>query len=143
MTNQKHPHAFETTLQKTNEILRDIEDYFNWTEKDRAYLALRAVLHTLRDRMTIEQVTGLGAQLPMLVRGFYFEGWKPSSAPLKMNKDEFVGEVERQLDPFSYDQGTEELIKGVLTVIENHIDPAEMEKIKNAMPKDIKEMIGY
>ena len=41
----------------------------------KAYLALRTVLHALRDRLTLEEAVQLGAQLPMLVRGFYYEGW--------------------------------------------------------------------
>lgn len=42
----------------------------DWQDRHAAYLALRATLHALRDRLTVEEVAELGAQLPMLIRGF-------------------------------------------------------------------------
>jgi uncharacterized protein (DUF2267 family) len=35
-----------------------------------AYAVLRGTLHVLRDRLPMEEAVHLGAQLPMLVRGF-------------------------------------------------------------------------
>ena len=65
--------AFQITLQKTGEWLRDIRQLLEWESDQRAYLALRAVLHTLRDRLPVVEAVHLGSQLPMLVRGFYYE----------------------------------------------------------------------
>jgi uncharacterized protein (DUF2267 family) len=31
------------------------------------------VLHALRDRLTVEEASDLAAQLPMLIRGLYYE----------------------------------------------------------------------
>jgi uncharacterized protein (DUF2267 family) len=138
--------TFDTTVQKTNLLLKAVEDRFGWGDsrqaRNRAYLALRSVLQTLRDRLTPEHAAGLSAQLPMLVRGFYFEGWRPSQVPLKMSKDEFISEVERHLDPFSYEQSTEEMVKGIVAIVQDYTDPNEMRKIKKTLPKDIQEMLG-
>lgn len=133
--------TFESTTQKTNTILKAIEDRFGWNERNKAYLALRAVLQTLRDRLTPEHAAGLGAQLPMLVRGFYFEGWRPAQVPLKMNKEEFVAEVERQINPLSFDQSTEELIRGTVAIVQSYTDPNEIRKIKKTLPSDIQSML--
>lgn len=137
---QQQPNVFGTTLQKTNEILNAIEERFGWTNRHKAYLALRSVLQTLRDRLPVDDAAALAAQLPMLVRGFYYEGWKPAKVPLKMTKEEFVGEVERVLDP-PFEQQTEEIIKGVLAVLESYVDPAEIRKIKKLLPEDIVQMV--
>lgn len=134
--------TFETTLQKTNIILKAIEDRFGWNDRHRAYLALRAVLQTLRDRLTVEHAAALGAQLPILVRGVYYEGWRPADTPLKMNKDQFIGEVDRQIEPLSYDQSTEDLIRGVIAIIQDYTDPHEMRKIKGTLPSEIQAMLG-
>jgi uncharacterized protein (DUF2267 family) len=72
---------FDTTLQKTHVWLNDVMHKLGWQdERPRAYLALRTVLHALRDRLPVEEATHLGAQLPMLIRGFYYENY-PSISP--------------------------------------------------------------
>jgi len=70
--------ALDGTIQKTNIWLREVMDELGSDDRHRAYLALRSVLHSLRDRLTIEEATDLGAQLPILVRGFYYDAWNPS-----------------------------------------------------------------
>jgi len=63
----------------------------------RGLLALRAILHTLRDRITVEEVAQLGAQLPMLVRGFYYEGWDPTGKPVRVRgKETFLLGIAQQ-----------------------------------------------
>src|SRR3972149_5548702 len=64
------PDVFEGTLQKTQVWLNDLMFELDWEDRpQKAYLALRTVLHALRDRLTVEEAVQLGAQLPMLVRG--------------------------------------------------------------------------
>jgi len=61
---------------------------------------LRVVLHTLRDRLTPDEAVNLGAQLPMLVRGFYFEGWRPSQTSTRQRtREAFVSDVRAGLRP--------------------------------------------
>lgn len=62
--------TFDTTIHKTNAWLNELRQELGWDDRHAVYLALRATLHALRDRITVEEVAQLGAQLPMLVRGF-------------------------------------------------------------------------
>jgi uncharacterized protein (DUF2267 family) len=55
---------------------------------------LGAVLHALRDRLGVEVSAHVSAQLPMLVRGLFYEGWDPTGTPTRLSLDEFLERVE-------------------------------------------------
>jgi uncharacterized protein (DUF2267 family) len=89
-------HAIDEAINKTNHWLEDIERNGNYEDRRHAYACLRAVLHALRDRLDIEVAAHLAAQLPMLVRGIYYEGWDPTRVPIRMSVDEFLDRVEAE-----------------------------------------------
>lgn len=57
--------------------MKDLADQPEIATEAQAYSILRVVLPSRRDRLQVEEVAHLSAQLPMLVRGFFFEGWQP------------------------------------------------------------------
>jgi uncharacterized protein (DUF2267 family) len=63
--------VFDKTVHTTNAWLKEIMEATG-LDRRRAYRALAAVLHALRDRLTVDEVAQLGAQLPILVRGLYY-----------------------------------------------------------------------
>lgn len=129
---------FTTTVDKTNKILREIEDALGWprTRRNQSYAALRGVLHAVRDRLTIEEAAQFGAQLPMLVRGIYYEGWDPARVPVKMHRDEFLRHV-RQEFPYDVPDGIDAVVRTVLGALRQHITDGEWADIRSAMPKDL------
>lgn len=132
---------FDTTIQKTNEILKEIEDRLGWTERrNQSYSALRAVLHTLRDLLLPSEAVQLGEQLPTLLRGVYYEGWEPSETPRKANRSDFLSEIRRKF-PFSTEENIEYVVGIVLTALKKHISLGEAEDIKSELPKDIRQMV--
>ena len=134
--------VFDTTLQKTINLLDDICSEFGWPEDRRkqAYSALRAVLHTLRDRLPVTESANFAAQLPMLVRGFYYEGWKPESVPKKMRRDEFLAAVQEHFQ-YSLHGGMPRLVDGVIRALSRHIEPHAIQDIKQELPEDIVELL--
>lgn len=132
--------AFDSTIQTTNVWLNDVMDRLGWTDKHRAYHALRAVLHALRDRLSVDHAAALGAQLPLLVRGFYYEGWHPSGKPIKeRTNDEFLAHIAMAFrDTDAID--AEEVARAVFQVIAKHVSPGEIKHIKLTLPGELRSL---
>ena len=132
--------VFDTTVHKTNSWLKALMQELHREDRRKAYLALRATLHALRDRLTVEEVAQLGAQLPMLIRGFYYEGWDPTGKPLRIrDKEEFLGLVAEEFR--TDDTLNPELIaRAVFKVLANRITAGEIEDVKHVMPAAIREL---
>lgn len=130
--------SFKTTEDKTNRILREIEEAYGWPaeRRNQSYAALRAVLHALRDRLPVNEAAQLGAQLPMLVRGIYYTGWDPAEVPMKMNRDEFMQRV-REGFRYEIDGDTEQLVSTVLQALRHYITDGEWDDVKSVMPKEL------
>jgi uncharacterized protein (DUF2267 family) len=131
-------HSFDTTVDKTNRLLKMIEEEYGWPKERRnqSYAALRGVLHAVRDRLTVDESAHLAAQLPMLVRGLYYDGWDPSPVPVKMNRDQFLRRVRREF-PFEVEGGIEPLVSTVLRALKVHGTEGEWADVKSSMPKDL------
>jgi len=132
--------VLDHTVQQTNLWLKRLVDDHHFRDRPQAYAALRAVLHVLRDRLTPEQAVHLGAQLPTLVRGIFYEGWRIADTPSKeRNVDAFADHVGRELPPgFQRDPlGTAEAVFAVLGA---EIDPGEMAKVGKALPEPIRKL---
>ncbi|MFK3985194.1 DUF2267 domain-containing protein [Micromonospora sp. NPDC050397] len=134
--------AFEASIEKTNLILKDIEQAYGWPKQRRnqSYAALRTVLQLLRDRLPVQESVQFAAQLPILVRGIYFEGWEPADVPVKLNRDDFLYEV-RQGFPYEVDGGAEGVVQTVLDALRRHIAPGEWDDVRSTMPKDLQPII--
>ena len=132
--------VFDTTVHRTNAWLNELMQELVWPDRAGAYLALRATLHALRDRLTVEEVAQLAAQLPMLVRGFYYEGWDPTGKPLRIRrKEEFL---ERIVQEFRRDDpiDPESVACAVFTVLARRISEGEIEDVKHILPAQIRSL---
>ncbi len=131
--------VFEHTIEITHTWLHDLMDRLGWHDKHRAYLALRAVLHALRDRMTPDDASHLAAQLPMLIRGFFYEGYHPAGKPLPDRKrSEFLARVAAECNDEDRNEG--HVTRAVLQVLAKHITPGEAEKVRGVLPPDIRSL---
>jgi uncharacterized protein (DUF2267 family) len=133
--------VFDTTVQKTRAWLHDVMDELDWEDQpQKAYLALRTVLHALRDRLTVEEAVQLGAQLPMLIRGFYYEGWKLTGKPVKeRHKEEFLDHVKKAFkDDMTVDP--ERVTRAVFKVLAKRTSKGEIEDVKHLLPKSIQSL---
>jgi uncharacterized protein (DUF2267 family) len=133
------PDAIDRTVQKTQIWFHDICNDLSIKDERVAYHALRAVLHAIRDRLSVDEVAALGAQLPLLVRGIYYEGWHAAGKPLHVRKaDEFLDLVGRNLvQDTELDLEPRRALEAVFTTLQAHADPGAVDKLYRSLPADI------
>lgn len=128
--------TFDKTLHLTNTWIGEIARRIGG-DRQHGYHALRAVLHALRDRLLPGEAADLAAELPMLVRGIYFEGYKPDRAPSRARtREAFLAEVHAHytLDP---NTDVEPMTRAVFEVIAQHVSSGETAQIKHMLPAEI------
>ena len=133
--------VFDSTVQQTNLWLKDLMNRLVPTDRHSAYQLLRATLHVFRDRIGPENAVHFGAQLPMLIRGFYYEGWQPSKPQTKTRHlDDFLAAIEdeagRSLGP-----DVQSKVKAVFTTVADKIDAHEIEKLRKVLPSELQPLL--
>ena len=81
MTDTAHLDVLDRSVEKANIWINDVATELGTTDRHEAYRALRAFLHVLRDRLPVAETAQLSAQLPLLVRGVFYENWRPAGTP--------------------------------------------------------------
>ena len=129
--------VFDKTLQTTNIWLKEIAEEIG-PDRQRAYHALGAVLRALRDRLTIDEAAQLSAQLPLLIRGIYFDQWRPAEQPKRVRRlDDFLAMIaEREGEGAPIDP--EDAARAVFKVLERHIARGEADQLKAVLPAEIR-----
>ena len=125
------PKAINRSVQKANAWINDMAAEMGTEDEERAYSVLRAYLHALRD-----------AQVPDLIRGVYYEGWDPSSTPVKFRKlSEFIDRMDDET-PFSDANDATKSIAAAASVLRRHVTEGEIEDIRSSLPKDLQSVVG-
>lgn len=129
--------------QQCQEWLKDLSGRGPLETEEQGYTFLRAVLHAVRDRLTVEEAAHFGQQLPMLVRGFYYEGWRPAMAPNDFDtEEEFLSRIEESLHtpPMGEEIDVGAGTRAVLQFLEENVDPGELRHVKGQLPAKIAEL---
>ncbi len=106
----------------------------------RAYRLLRETLHAIRDFLTVDEAADLSAQLPLLVRGIFFEGWTPAKTPaMHRSVDDFLDRVMRSFadsPPIEPDVA----VAAVFSLLRRQISPGEYDQVAWAMRKPLRDL---
>jgi uncharacterized protein (DUF2267 family) len=135
------PSIIEHSVEKAHIWLNEVAEELGVEDRQYAYRALRAVLHTLRDRLTVDVAAKLAAQLPTLIRGIYYEDWDPSRTPLPIHNVEafldhvagegrMAGETEASL-----------AVTAVARVLRAHVSPGEIDDVLAVLPDKFRVLI--
>jgi uncharacterized protein (DUF2267 family) len=131
--------AIHKTMEKVSEAIDRLRNLHDFTDDNEAFVILRATLKALRDRLSTGEAIHLGAQLPALLRGFYFEGWKQDAQHVIRSKEEFLRDVSFYLN--GHDKvDLEEAVPPALKVILDMIDQGEAIEVLHQLPREIQEL---
>lgn len=131
--------VWDKTLQTTNIWLDEISETIG-PDRQIAWKVLSTVLHKLRDRLPVDLAAHLGAQLPLLVRGVYYDQYLPATQPTDWHTaDEFIKEVGKWLSDIR-PVDPKDAIAAVFRVLSRHIAPGEIENVRQALPHQIRHL---
>ena len=133
-----------TTIDHAPQVLAEwlnlLQDDLGWQDRNRAYHLLRATLHAIRDFLTVDEAADLSAQLPLLVRGIFFEGWIPARTPAAHRSvDDFLDRVTPAfvdsplIDP-------DVAVAAVFSLLRRQISPGEYQQVVWSMRKSLRDL---
>lgn len=140
MATQSHISVFDESLHRTHDWLRELELLAGLDNQAQAYSILREVLHALRDRLSPDEAADLASELPMIVRGFYYEGYQPSKTPTKhRTREAFFNTLREQTRRINtLDPGV--AVGCVFKLLSHRISEGEINDIRHVLPKELREM---
>jgi uncharacterized protein (DUF2267 family) len=130
--------SIDHTVQLTHSWINDLDARLGWDNKVRSWRLLRTVLQSLRDWLQINEAVDLGAQLPTLLRGVYYEHWRPAATPVKQrSKADFLARID---DAFAIDPiiHRSEAVSAVFGLLTEKIAAGEIEDVRHALPADLR-----
>lgn len=107
---------------------------------------LKVVLHTLRDRITVQESFQLMAQFPLFLKGLYASEWKFRAEPLRIRHvEEFIGQMsirDRSAEKdFVNTERATFLIKKVFQVVGQYVSDGEWQDVLDNLPKQLHPLV--
>lgn len=138
---------FNKHVQKGNEFVNEVARELGIpNNQDKALRILKAVLHTLRDKISPEESLQMIAQLPLFIKAIYVDGWRISGKHEKMRKmEDFLEAVIRRggiagEDDFPTPNRTEAAVRDVFHILRQHVSEGEIVDIIRIMPIDLRQL---
>jgi uncharacterized protein (DUF2267 family) len=132
--------SVERSVHKTNAWLNDLAAELGQDRED-AWRILKAFLQVLRDELTVDEAAQLAAQLPLVLRGAFYEGFDPSRQPAKLrHRSEFLARLEERAQlrgPVDGERAAEAAAK----VLRRHVTEGEFDDVLSQLPTDVREML--
>jgi uncharacterized protein (DUF2267 family) len=105
---------------------------------DGARVATAAVLHALRDRLTVDEARQAAAQLPRELKVMWAEG-ETRTRPVRLHRQAFYERVERE-GRLESSRAARAVTVAVFAALKDQLSPGEGDDILAQLPKDLKEV---
>lgn len=131
--------VFDKTMHTANLWLKEINEEIG-PDRQLAWRVLGVGLRALRDRVPADDAAHLGAELPLIIRGAYYDQYRPSAQPkVVRSREAFLAQIAdglgdvRPVDP-------ETAARAVFGVLTRHMPEGQIAKTRNALPKELRTM---
>ncbi len=132
--------VIDHTVHVTHEWINELAGRLDWSSKRSTLRLLRTTLHHIRDHLLVDELAQFSAQLPLLIRGMFFEGWVPKRTPGKArHAEDFVHSIEAKLGEAQEYRGAQD-IRCVFDLLNAHLSEGEIEDIRASLPAEIREL---
>ncbi len=135
------PDAVHLTLDLTRTWLREIGERLGSRDPRDAWAALRVVLHAFRDQLPDNEGAQLAAQLPLLVRGLWYEGYKPNRMRRAVNRADYLDRVQRDLDAIRPLEAST-ANHAVMAILARHVSPGELRDLHGVLPEELQSVMS-
>jgi uncharacterized protein (DUF2267 family) len=128
--------VFDSSIQRTNVWLKELMQELNWSDRRKTCLTFRCVLHTIRDHLPVNEAICFGEELPLLIRGLYFDRWDPAAKPLPLrSKNDFLAVLSSRLAGGGQSASNAEAVaRAVFRLLDRKAADGEIEDLQRLMP---------
>ena len=132
----------DRSVEKTHLWLNELAAELGTDDRRYAYRTLRAVLHALRDRLTVDETAQLAAQLPELIRGIYYEGWDPSRTPATYHDSKpFLDRIAAEA-MLAGESEASFAAEAVMDLLRHHVSAGELEQVLGMLPPKVRAVVN-
>ena len=133
-------HVFDRTVHEAHDWINELTGRLGWSSERDALRLLRTVMCKIRDHLPVNEMAQFAAQLPLILRGMYYEGWQPKKTPVhERDAADFIKDIETEVGDVLDYRGPLD-IKAVFDVINARISRGEVEDVRANLPGALSEM---
>jgi uncharacterized protein (DUF2267 family) len=128
---------FDKINQHAMAWVKDMMAELRTEDPHKALHALRAGLQALRDLLSVDGAAQLSAQLPLLLRGMFFEGWDPSDSPMRFRQSGDYLPLVREKLAAHVDATPDDVVVALFRVMSRHVSGGELTKVMLSLPDEL------
>jgi uncharacterized protein (DUF2267 family) len=134
--------AFDRAVQRADEWLNDLTSELG-KDNDRAYAyrVLRSYLHVVRDRVTPEEAVDFASQLPLVLRGVFYEGWNPAKTPeTYRDAEEFLSRLAHSAQLAGPTEASF-AAESITRMLRRHMTAGQVDELLQVLPEPVRRVL--
>jgi uncharacterized protein (DUF2267 family) len=137
-----HLDIIDRSVEKAHVWLNDLAEELGTEDRQQAYRVLRTFLPALRDHLPVNEAAQLSAQLPIFVRGVFFEGWDPGRTPERTRDlDSFLQRIAREAG-LAGETEASFAATAANAVLSRHVSAGEARSVLHVLPERLREFLS-